>query len=110
MTKRKTTAKAKHRATALKTSAPASARVASMAREAGLGVDELEAKFDAGEDITEHLDLEKATKFVNVEFPLWMVHALDREANRLGVPRQAVIKMWLDEKLQQISEAKKSAV
>lgn len=38
-------------------------------------------------------------KRVNVDFPLWMVEALDQQANHLGVPRQALIKMWIAEKL-----------
>lgn len=64
-----------------------------------ISAEELDAKFDAGEDMSEYLDMEKATKFVNVEFPLWMVKALDDEAERLSVPRQAIIKMWIDERL-----------
>ena len=59
---------------------------------------DLEKRFDAGEDITKDLDLTKARrpnqdqKRVNVDFPLWMVHSLDKEAKRLGVPRQSLIK------------------
>ena len=67
--------------------------------------EELDKKFDAGEDITGHLELSKARrpeqeqKRVNVDFPLWMIQSLDREAKRLGVPRQSIIKMWLAERL-----------
>ena len=63
-------------------------------------------KFDDGEDITEKLDLTKARrpgfeqKRVNVDFPIWMVQSLDHEAHRLGVSRQALIKMWLAEKIE----------
>jgi hypothetical protein len=67
---------------------------------------ELDRVFDEGaEDITEHLDLSTATrpnrdvKRVNVDFPTWMVASLDREARRLGVTRQSVIKMWIAERL-----------
>jgi hypothetical protein len=62
-------------------------------------------KFDNGEDITDQLDLAKAKragtqpKRVNVDFPEWMVHSLDREARRLGVTRQSLIKLWLAERL-----------
>ncbi len=69
---------------------------------------ELDRKFDQGEDITPHLDLSKARrpkleqKRVNVDFPLWMVQCLDREAQRLGVARQALIKLWLAERLEQV--------
>jgi len=70
---------------------------------------ELDRRFDRGEDISEHLDVSKARrpeqeqKRVNVDFPLWMIYRLDREAKRLGVPRQSVIKMWLAERLEQTS-------
>ena len=70
---------------------------------------EFEDKFAAGEDITDVLDLAKARrvsrapKRVNVDFPAWMVESLDREAGRLGVTRQSVIKMWLAERLQHSS-------
>jgi hypothetical protein len=37
---------------------------------------------------------------VNVDFPLWMIQSLDKEAKRLGVPRQSIIKIWLAERLQ----------
>jgi len=62
---------------------------------------ELEKKFDAGEDITKYLDLSKARrpeqeqKRVNVDFPVWMIRSLDREAKRLGVPRQSLIKVLI---------------
>jgi hypothetical protein len=63
-------------------------------------------KFDAGEDVTHALDLGKARrpkqahKRVNVDFPLWMIEALDKEASRLGVTRQSIIKVWLAERLE----------
>ena len=68
--------------------------------------EELDKKFDDGEDIDEYLDWSKARRpgleprRVNVDFPAWMVAELDREAQRLGVPRQSVIKMWIAEKLE----------
>lgn len=64
-------------------------------------------KFEAGEDITADLDLDKASrprleqKRVNVDFPSWMVDRLDNEAKRLGITRQSVIKVWLSERLEQ---------
>ena len=69
---------------------------------------DLDKKFDAGEDITEFLDLSEATrpgqeqKRVNVDFPVWMIHRLDREARRLGVPRQSIIKIWIAERLEKV--------
>jgi predicted DNA binding CopG/RHH family protein len=62
---------------------------------------DFDKKFDSGEDITRHLDLSKARRpgheqqRVNVDFPVWMVESLDREASRLGVPRQSLIKMLI---------------
>jgi hypothetical protein len=68
---------------------------------------EFDKKFDNGEDISKYLDFSKAKrpgreqKRVNVDFPTWMIQSLDREADRLGVPRQAVIKIWIAERLEQ---------
>ena len=68
-----------------------------------------DAKFDKGEDITSALDLSKARRplqkqrRVNVDFPTWMIDSLDREAGRLGVTRQSVIKIWLAERLEQVA-------
>ena len=69
---------------------------------------DLDKKFDEGKDITKHLDLSKARrhkqeqKRVNVDFPVWMIHSLDKEAKRLGVPRQSLIKMLIAERLDKI--------
>ncbi len=68
--------------------------------------DEFDDKFDRGEDVTAALDVAKAQRpgeeqrRVNVDFPVWMIAALDREARRLGVTRQSVIKVWLAECLE----------
>lgn len=70
---------------------------------------ELDKKFDDGaEDITGDLDMSTATRpnkeqrRVNVDFPVWMVESLDREASRLGVTRQSIIKIWLAERLEKV--------
>jgi hypothetical protein len=66
-----------------------------------------DSDFAAGKDITGALDLTNAKrpnqeqKRVNVDFPKWMVELLDREAGRLGVTRQSIIKVWLAERLEQ---------
>ena len=71
-----------------------------------------DAKFDRGEDVTGVLDLSKARRplqeqrRVNVDFPTWMIDSLDREAGRMGVTRQSVIKVWLAERLEQIASNK----
>jgi len=63
-------------------------------------------QFDEGTDIIDALDLSKAKrvlleqKRVNVDFPTWMIDSLDREAGRLGVTRQSIIKVWLAERLE----------
>lgn len=65
-----------------------------------------EQQFDDGADLTDSLDLSKAKrvlqeqKRVNVDFPTWMIDSLDREASKLGVTRQSVIKVWLAERLE----------
>ncbi len=70
---------------------------------------DFDKQFDEGKSVVKHLDLSKARrpeqeqKRVNVDFPLWMIHSLDKEAKRLGVPRQSIIKIWLAERLQQIA-------
>jgi len=71
---------------------------------------ELDKKFDDNnEDILEHFDMStirrpnEDPKRVNIDFPIWMVQSLDREARHLGVSRQAVIKMWLAERLESLS-------
>lgn len=71
---------------------------------------EFDNKFDEGkEDITKYLDISKAKrpgqeqKRVNVDFPLWMIHLLDKEARRLGVTRQSIIKVWVAERLEKTS-------
>ncbi|HRX51806.1 MAG TPA: CopG family transcriptional regulator [Candidatus Krumholzibacteria bacterium] len=67
---------------------------------------EFDERFDGGEDITGELDLAQAERpnqeprRVNVDFPTWMVEALDREAKRLGVTRQSIIKVWIAEMLE----------
>jgi hypothetical protein len=73
--------------------------------------EEFEKIFDDGEDIAHLLDLSSARrpnleqKRVNVDFPIWMVNQLDREAKRVGVTRQSIIKMWLAEKLERTQSA-----
>jgi hypothetical protein len=68
---------------------------------------DLDKKFDKGvSDVIDEFDLSSATrpnreqKRVNVDFPVWMVESLDREADRLGVTRQSIIKVWIAERLE----------
>ena len=71
--------------------------------------EDFDRAFDDGEDIMDYIDTSavrvvrpKSTsvKRVNVDFPEWMVNALDREADRLAVSRQAVVKVWVAEKIE----------
>lgn len=75
----------------------------------------LDKKFDDNQsDIVDELDLStvrrpnQAQKRVNVDFPTWMIESLDREASRLGVTRQSIIKVWLAERLEQSTFNKSS--
>jgi len=67
---------------------------------------EFDKAFDASEDITRLLDLSKTRrpkqeqKRVNVDFPIWMIQSLDKEARRLGVPRQSLIKVLIAQHLE----------
>ena len=76
-----------------------------MAASKTITAEEFDRKFDEGEDISEDVDWSSArrpgleAKRVNVDFPTWVVDGLDREAKRLGVTRQSLIKMWIAEKL-----------
>jgi len=71
---------------------------------------EFDNLFDKGEDITEYLDTDNSmsldefegkykVKRVNVDFPLYIVDLLDKEAKKIGVTRQSLIKMWISEKI-----------
>jgi hypothetical protein len=68
-----------------------------------------EQQFDEGVDLSASLDFSKAKRVqqsqrrVNVDFPTWMIDSLDREASKLGVTRQSVIKVWLAERLEKAS-------
>tara|TARA_R110001583_G_scaffold66791_1_gene191572 strand:+ start:303 stop:542 length:240 start_codon:yes stop_codon:yes gene_type:complete len=68
---------------------------------------DFDAKFEADEeDLIDDLDLStvkrvnQQQKRVNVDFPVWMIDSLDKEASRLGVTRQSIIKIWLAERLE----------
>jgi hypothetical protein len=70
-----------------------------------IDAEEFDRKFDAGESVIDYLDMDTIrhpgleTRRVNVDFPAWVVAGLDRQAKRLGVTRQALIKMWIAERV-----------
>jgi len=67
---------------------------------------EFDARFDRGDDVSNVLDMSKARRpgqqprRVNVDFPEWMIGSLDKEATRLGVTRQSIIKVWIADRLE----------
>ena len=67
--------------------------------------------FDRGEDVTKYLDKSKARRVnaelrrVNIDFPAWVISSLDREARRLGITRQSLVKMWIAAKFDQDNKA-----
>ncbi len=68
-------------------------------------------KFERGEDIFPYLDFDKAivVKRVNVDFPAWMIKRLDKEASKLNVSRQAIIKIWIHDHLAQQQSVQRRA-
>ncbi len=78
-----------------------------------MDADELDKKFDEGvEDVLQYFDLDtmirpgQPSQRVNVDFPTWVVKALDAEAHRMGVTRQSIIKVWLVERLEANAEGR----
>ena len=71
--------------------------------------EKFEQEFEEGKDITKHLDLSRTRRLnqvlkrVNVDFPVWVIEALDKEAKRLGVSRQALLKIWIAERLEKVA-------
>ncbi len=75
-----------------------------------ISAEKFDAIFDKGDEILDYLVVEKAERpglkprRVSIDFPSWMVQELDREAKRLGITRQSVIKYWISEKLHPSAE------
>ena len=64
--------------------------------------EEFDRKFDSGEDLTANVDLSAGIRKVNIDLPIWAIRELDQEARRRGVARQALMKMWLIDRLDSI--------
>jgi hypothetical protein len=79
-----------------------------MGRTSKITAKELDEKFDNGEDISDYVDWSSARLInqepqrVNIDFPRWVVNRLDSESKRLGVSRQALVKMWIAERLEKV--------
>jgi hypothetical protein len=71
-----------------------------------ISVEEFDRRFDDGEDMTPYLDLSSIRRpgleirRINVDLPGWIVNSMDLEANRRGVTRQSIIKMWLVDRIE----------
>ncbi len=77
---------------------------------------DFDKKFDDNKkDIIDDLDLTSLRrpnlkqKRVNVDFPAWIIDSLDKEAKRMGVTRQSVIKLWLAERLEKLALTRRSS-
>ena len=74
-------------------------------KEHTITAEELDRRFDDGEDITEFLNLGQAfrpnleQRRVNLDLPNWMIASLDQEAKRVGVTRQSIMKVWMSERI-----------
>lgn len=74
-------------------------------KEHTIAAEELDRRFDDGEDITEFLDVDRAfrpnleQRRINLDLPNWMIASLDQEAKRIGVTRQSVMKVWMSERI-----------
>ncbi len=82
-------------------------------KEKNITAEEFDRLFDEGESIIPYADMSTACrpnkfKRVNVDFPAWLVKALDKEADKRGVTRQSLIKMWLCDRIEQLEQKKAS--
>ena len=68
-----------------------------------ISAEEFDRLFDEGKDIAPYIDFKNGVfvnpSRVNVDFPIWMIRRLDREATKLNVSRQAIIKMWIHDRI-----------
>ena len=75
---------------------------------------EFEQRFDEGEDITPFIDMSSIRRpgleprRVNVDFPEWMIEKLDWQSRLIGVSRQALVKLWISERIQKEQQIQKS--
>ena len=75
---------------------------------------EFEQRFDEGEDITPFIDMSSIRRpvveprRVNVDFPEWMIEKLDWQSRLIGVSRQALVKLWVSERIQKEQQIQKN--
>jgi hypothetical protein len=66
----------------------------------------LEQRFDEGKEVVDYFDIENAIRRVSLDIPSWAIEKLDKEANRRGITRQALLKTWIVDKLDALDEKK----
>jgi hypothetical protein len=85
-----------------------------MKKQSPMTAQEFEQRFDEGEDITPFIDMSSIRRpgveprRVNVDFPEWMIEKLDWQSRLIGVSRQALVKLWISERIQKEQQIQKS--
>lgn len=79
-----------------------------MAAKKKITAEEFDRKFEAGEDVSDHIDWDSGTKRFNLDLPIWAIRELDVEATRRGIARQALIKGWIIDRLDKLRKEKAS--
>jgi hypothetical protein len=85
-----------------------------MKKQSTMTAQEFEQRFDEGEDITPFIDMSSIRhpgvepRRVNVDFPEWMIEKLDWQSRLIGVSRQALVKLWISERIQKEQQIQKS--
>ena len=85
-----------------------------MKKQSTMTAQEFEKRFDEGEDITPFIDMSSIRRpgveprRVNVDFPEWMIEKLDWQSRLIGVSRQALVKLWVSERIQKEQQIQKS--
>lgn len=67
---------------------------------------EFDELFENGESIIPYADTQNAfrpnkMKRINIDFPVWMVEQIDKEAQKIGITRQSLIKVWISDCLKE---------
>ncbi len=77
-----------------------------MSAEKKISAEEFDRRFADGEDMSDYLDWSTfrrpglEVKRVNLDMPQHMIAKLDQQARLRGVTRQALMKMWLADRLE----------
>ena len=85
-----------------------------MKKQSTMTAQEFEQRFNEGEDISPHIDMSSIRRpgleprRVNVDFPEWIIEKLDWQSRLIGVSRQALVKLWVSERIQKEQQIQKS--